>query len=680
MGHYDNRRHIHDNRGRKKPGKSEGHKEMEEDRKRIAFFSKGDDKFIEDIIEELSKKYETRKITIRTQEELKQIDQWMQWADISWFEWCDGLVIYGSRLALAKDRKIVCRLHSYEAFTGYPAQVNWNCVDQLVFVAEHIQKLVTENLKVPKENTVTIPNGVDMDKWTYKERSPGFKVAYVGYINYKKGPILLLQTFKAIYDADNRYQFHVAGRFQDRRDSLYFQQMIEEFGLQNNYFFEDWQEDLDQWLEDKNYILCTSVLESQNMSVMQAMAKGIKPVVHNFVGAKGIYEKEYLWNTIGEAVGMITGTNYDSGEYRRFIEERYSLVKEYEAVNKMMDALISKEKKPGGFNYKDYWNRRLNSRFSIEGVGYWGLGEIYNQFLYRSRIDLLEGVITRAFDRISDKKVLELGPGIGIFTEYFHSKGILAYDAIDIVEKSVNVLKGRFNQYNFRQGDICDSDAYDGMYDLIFAADVLLHITDEDKYANAIRNISRHLNEHGVCILIDPVSVIDKKSQSPHVVIRGREYVEKTLENCGLELVEMLPVAYFMNYPFDNEVIGNMGSYALGLFNLIHRIFSDNSLSNEDKQRIGEYLAYKEKQLLYYNNTGLSEKLLIIRKKDEERNSCFNLKNILDIESIRDHLGTISEKLDQDYRAKHPLLGRIDELLIQLEQYELVIRPLCEKG
>lgn len=653
---------------------------MEEDRKKIVFFSKGDDNFIEDIIAELSIKYETKKITIRTQEELKLIDQWMQWADISWFEWCDGLIIYGSRLAIAKERKIICRLHSYEAFTGYPAQVNWNCVDQLVFVAEHIQKLVTESFKVPKETTRIIPNGVDLDKWTYKDRNPGFKVAYVGYINYKKGPILLLQTFKAIYDADNRYQFHVAGRFQDRRDSLYFQQMVEEFGLQNNYFFEDWQEDLDQWLEDKNYILCTSVLESQNMSVMQAMAKGIKPVVHNFVGAKGIYEKEHLWNTIGEAVGMITGTDYASGGYRRFIEERYSLAKEYEAVNKMMEALISKEKKPEGFNYKAYWNRRLNSKFSIEGVGYWGLGEIYNQFLYRSRIDLLEGVISRAFDSICDKKVLELGPGIGIFTEYFHSKGILAYDAIDIVEKSVSVLKGRFDQYNFKQGDICDSDAYDGMYDLIFAADVLLHVTDEDKYANAIRNISRHLEERGVCILIDPVSVNDKKSQSPHVVIRSREHVEKTLENCGLELVEMLPVAYFMNYPFDSEVIGSMGSYALALFNLIHQIFSDNSLSNEDKQRIGEYLTYKEKHLLYYNNAGLSEKLLIIRKKDGEKNSCFNLKDILDIESIRDHLGTISEKLDQDYRAKHPLLGKIDELLIQLEQYELVIRPLCEKG
>lgn len=652
---------------------------MEKERKRIAFFSKGDDAFLGDIIEELSKISEAQKITIRTQEELKLIDQWMEWADICWFEWCDGLIAYGSKLAIAKERKIICRLHSYEAFTGYPSQVNWSCVDQLIFIAEHIQRYVTEAYKVQKEKTIVIPNGVDMAKWTYKERNPGFRVAYVGYINYKKGPMLLLQTFKAIYDADNRYQFHVAGRFQDRRDSLYFQQMVEEFGLRNNYFFEGWQEDLDQWLDDKDYILCSSVLESQNMSVMQAMAKGVKPVIHNFVGAKGIYKQDYLWNTIGEAVGMITDKNYDSREYKEYIEEKYSLARQSEAVSKMMDELVLQEKKTVGFNYKDYWNQRLNSRFNIEGVGYLGLGEIYNQFLYQNRIDLLEGVMSKAFDRICDKKVLELGPGTGIFTEYFHNKGVFAYDAIDIVEKSVSELKSRFDQYNFKQGDICDSNAYEGLYDLIFAADVLLHITDKAKYEKTIDNISQHLNEHGFCILLDPISVISAKSQSAHVVIRDRKYVEETLEKFGLDLIEMLPVAYFMNYPFDSETIGTAGSFALVLFNLIRQIFSGNSLGSEEKQYIGEYLCYAEKQLLYRKNSGLSEKMLIIRKQGEERDISFSLKSIFDIESIRERLGTINEKLDQDYQAQRPLLLKINELLMNLEQYE-VPSAQCEKS
>jgi len=643
---------------------------MEKEIAKIAFFSKGDDKFIEDVIKKLSIQYETQKITVRTLEELKLIDQWIGWADVCWFEWCDGLLVYGSKLAIAKEKKIICRLHSYEAFTNYPSQVNWSCVDRLIFVAEDIRKYVTENFGVNKEITIVIPNGVDMGKWTFKQRSPGFKVAYLGYINHKKGPMLLLHTFKAIYDQDNRYKFYIAGQFQDPRYSLYFHQMVQEFGLENNFFFENWQKDIDQWLEDKNYILCTSVLESQNMSVMQAMAKGIKPAIHNFFGAKGVYEKKYLWNTIGEAVCMITEEGYDSREYRDFIGNNYSLEKQSEAISRMMDELDNKGKKNEGFNYEDYWNWRLNSKFNIEGVGYIGLGKIYNQFLYQNRLDLLEGVITKAFDKISNKRVMELGPGTGIFTGYFYDKGVQVYEAIDIVEKSVRELQNSYPNYRFKQGDICDSSHYEGKYDLIFAADVLLHITNEHQYEKAINNISKHLSIHGICILLDPISIMHAKSESPHVVIRDKESVEKVLGNNELELVGMLPVSYFMNYPFDREVIGSKGSKALEVFNLIQNVFMNNSISNEDKKYIGEYLLFKEKQLLYCKDFGLSEKLLIVQKQGSDQSISFSLKEIFDIDNIRGHISVINKKLSLNEMLQLDPLKKINALLNCLEEDE----------
>jgi len=660
------------------------------ERKKVAFFSKGDDKFIDNVIEKLSIRFETKKITVRTIAELKLIDQWMGWADICWFEWCDGLLAYGSKLSLAKDRKILCRLHSYEAFTNYPSQVNWSCVDRLIFVSEEIQKYVIENFKINKDITILIPNGVDIDKWSFNQRSVGFKVAYVGYINYKKGPMLLLQTFKAIYDQDNRYKFYIAGQFQDSRYLLYFEQMVKELGLEDSFFFEGWQENIDQWLEDKNYILCTSVLESQNMSVMQAMAKGIKPVIHNFVGAKGIYNQKYLWNTISEAVCMITEENYNSVEYRACINNNYSLEKQYQEINGMMVGLINEDKKIQdktikdkkiedkkmeykkieGFNYKDYWNRRLNSKFNIEGVGYLGLGEIYNQFLYQNRIDLLEGVINKAFDDMKNKRVLEFGPGTGIFTKYFYDKGVQVYDAIDIVEKSVTELRCNYPNYNFKQGDICDNSNYQGQYDLIFGADVLLHITNETQYEKAINNISNHLSDNGICILFDPISNVHAKSESHHVVIREKEYVEKVLMNNELELVELLPVAYFMNYPFDRAVIGNKGDKALAIFNLIQNLFMNNSISNEDKKTIGEYLLFKEKQLLYCKMFGLSEKLLIIKNKRDKQSISFNLTEILDIDNIRKHISDICAKLNQNESVQQDLLKQINALLISLEEDE----------
>ncbi|HEX2925537.1 MAG TPA: methyltransferase domain-containing protein [Ruminiclostridium sp.] len=312
---------------------------MGDKEKRVAVFSKGDDKFISEIIERLSDYYDTQKVTISTLQNLTPVDKWMEWADICWFEWCDELLIYASGLEIAKEKIIICRLHSYEAFTNYPAKVNWNCVDRLIFVSETIRRYVIDTFGIDEGATAVIPNGVDMSKYNFRQRSPGFNVAYVGYINYKKGPMLLLQTFKAIYDRDSRYKLFIAGQFQDPRYLLYFRQMVKKLGLEENYFFEGWQNNIDRWLEDKDYILCTSVLESQNMSVMQAMAKGIKPVIHNFVGASQIYPDKYLWNTVNEAAAMACDSCYNSGEYRDFVAGNYSMDVQFSAVKRLIDEL-----------------------------------------------------------------------------------------------------------------------------------------------------------------------------------------------------------------------------------------------------------------------------------------------------------------------------------------------------
>ncbi|RVD50324.1 glycosyltransferase, partial [Mesorhizobium sp. M2D.F.Ca.ET.140.01.1.1] len=85
---------------------------------------------------------------------------------------------------------------------------------------------------------------------------------------------------------------------QDARYQLYFNQMIDELRLTDNVQFDGWQDDMNQYLEDKHYLICTSLLESQHMSAMEAMAKGIKPLIHNFYGAKTIYDESVVWNTI----------------------------------------------------------------------------------------------------------------------------------------------------------------------------------------------------------------------------------------------------------------------------------------------------------------------------------------------------------------------------------------------
>ena len=307
---------------------------------KINFFVRvGMDSFINEVIEVLSKKYEVEKILVS---DYTDIDQKISDSAINWFEWCDELIAYASKLENASQYTIICRLHSYEAFTDQIRNVNWSNVKKVIFIAQHIRDYVLENSNLDKSKTVVIPNAVDFNKWKFKRRNLGFNIAYVGYINYKKGPMLLLQSIHEIVKKDSRYVLHIAGEFQDPRDVLYFNQMIPILGLKDNVKFHGWIDNLDEWLEDKNYILCTSILESQNMSVMQAMAKGIKPLVHNFVGAKDIYKSDYVWSDINELVQILNEKSYQSYEYRNYLSEKYSLQIVHKELMEFFDDLTKK--------------------------------------------------------------------------------------------------------------------------------------------------------------------------------------------------------------------------------------------------------------------------------------------------------------------------------------------------
>lgn len=309
-------------------------------KKRIVFFDKGDDKFIWDIINELSNEYETKHIRVTN---YKHIDEGMEWADICWFEWCDELIAYGSRHKLVSEKKIICRLHRYEALTYYPKDVQWENVDKLIIVTEHLKKFLIAQLPdiVMKVDIVTINNGINLDKYELKERKSGFNIAYVGYIHQRKNPFLLLQIISQLVKINNRYKLYVAGQFQDALIELYWNYQVEKMGLQNNVIFQGWQDNINRWLQDKNYILSTSIHESFGYGIAEAMTRGIKPIIHDFVFSEEIWDKKYLFNTIDEAIKMITDKKYNSKEYRRFIEERYSLSTQMEKVKELLKGMIN---------------------------------------------------------------------------------------------------------------------------------------------------------------------------------------------------------------------------------------------------------------------------------------------------------------------------------------------------
>lgn len=336
-------------------------------KKKIVFFSKGDDKFIWDIINELSNEYETKKITITKDEEFKLIDEWMEWADVCWFEWCDELIIYGSQLSLAKEKKILCRLHRYEALTQNPTKVNWANVDKLIIVTDHLKVFLKSQIPdiEKKVDIVTINNGVNLDKYKFEERKAGYNLAYVGYIHQRKNPVLLLQIIKKLVEKDKNYKLYVAGRFQDILVKAYWDYQIKKMNLERNIIFEGWQESIDEWLQDKNYLLSTSIHESFGYGIAEAMSRGLKPIIHDFIFSDEIWEGKYVFNTIDEAVEMIISEEYNSIEYRKFIEENYSLTKQINKTEEILNNLINPNYYLIQFNLDNKTNYRLERNYIL---------------------------------------------------------------------------------------------------------------------------------------------------------------------------------------------------------------------------------------------------------------------------------------------------------------------------
>jgi glycosyltransferase involved in cell wall biosynthesis len=79
---------------------------------------------------------------------------------------------------------------------------------------------------------------------------------------------------------------------------------------------------MDFWWEQCSYCLSTSLSEGNPNNVIEAMAKGIKPIIHNWPGAKDQFQDTF--DTVEQALGQFAG-DYNSEQYRDWISKNYSL-------------------------------------------------------------------------------------------------------------------------------------------------------------------------------------------------------------------------------------------------------------------------------------------------------------------------------------------------------------------
>jgi Flp pilus assembly protein TadD len=303
-------------------------------RPKIAFFCGGDGMtFLNKIIEFTKQRFKVRVFEGQTEDELYEL---MKWSDISWFEWCTNLAAAASKRP--KVCKNIIRLHRYEAYERWPQEVSWNNIDTLITVGNEVTKRTLLS-KVPSlENytsLVAVPNGVDLGKFKLIDRRRGKNIAFLANLRMVKNPAFILQCMQKLHYIDSEYRLFFAGKFQDLVLEQYLRHMVQVLGLGDVVFFDGWQVDVNSWLQDKHYIASTSICEGHPVGLLEGMACGLKPVIHNFPGAEAAFPPEFLFNISEEFCEQILSDRYEPQKYHKFVEEKYSLKSQLSRINEI---------------------------------------------------------------------------------------------------------------------------------------------------------------------------------------------------------------------------------------------------------------------------------------------------------------------------------------------------------
>lgn len=287
--------------------------------------------FIRDLIPVMEDYFELR-ISNVSDSKILEIDY--EWSEIIWLEWAAQLSIDISNRK--KTKIVILRLHSYEYFCGFYSQINWNNIDELIFVGKNIKDYIVDNTFKSQysTNVHVIHNSVNTVSFALKTKPPNKKLAVITTLRHCKNIPLLLQCFANLLKFDSCFTLHIAGDYQNwdsphiqmenTEIKHYISHLVTELKLNDKIFFEGAIGDVNSWLDDKTYIISTSLREGMPVNILEAMSKGLLPVIHNFPGVNQFYPDKYIFNTVEEFTYKIINTKIESLLYRSYIVKNFS--------------------------------------------------------------------------------------------------------------------------------------------------------------------------------------------------------------------------------------------------------------------------------------------------------------------------------------------------------------------
>jgi hypothetical protein len=251
-------------------------------------------------------------------------------ADVVIAEWCNELAYQAATRPL---KKLVIRMRGYDVY-GPLDQLKWDNVDALVYESPLLKEIAEERFTGLRGfRSHVIPSGVDLASIPWRTHAFVQEVVVEGqrYVGKKVVALIARTTsdkgYQLAYEWARRRQdveLHVTGALGETNPRL---TSYLAYTAPPNVVVHGTVDTI-PWLEEikADFLLSASIHESLGYVIAEAMAMGIKPLIHDAPGITKNWPLYLTWRSFDD-LDRLMGGPYDSRGYREFVEQRLDAAK-----------------------------------------------------------------------------------------------------------------------------------------------------------------------------------------------------------------------------------------------------------------------------------------------------------------------------------------------------------------
>lgn len=547
---------------------------------------------------------------------------------------------YGTLARLVKFHPTVLSVWGSDVF-AFPEASRWNrhlllrnllFPDQVCATSDVMGRRV-EQLTSGEVSPVIIPFGVDTHRFSPSVGARRTRPHVVGTIKALSDPYRiddLIRAFAIVKERIHDAELAIAG---DGPKRTALESLASELGLADSVRFlgQIPHSEVVRRLQGLDVFCALSSEESFGVAVLEASACSIPVVVSSAGGLPEVVrdgETGFIvdvgdYRSAAERITRLLESSALRSELgdngRLFVQQTYEWAN---CVSRLDDVLLTTmrayeqnvhaDRKPQQtmtepFDPTRYWQGRLSAHAGLDGVGYLGLGSKYNEVLYHLRQEVFDRTVSDL--RLPpNSSVADIGTGTGFYVERWLAAGVDQVTGCDLTPIAVERLQEKFPGQRFSVEDIGEPSVPLGgqRFAAVSAMDILFHIVDEERWAQAIRNLSDLVEPGGYLIISDNLPRLLRAPQrGEHQRHRCLDRYVEQLVRVGLDVVSIRPMFVLMNGPVG---VGPVRSTAWRIF---ARLLS---LNTGFAGLVGKAMLPVERQLVKRNKRSASTEILVCRK------------------------------------------------------------------